>query len=141
MACSFGSFSNSGQHLRKIPGANTASPSINTIRSSWWITNFNSSFALLSKVDGFIHGEVKKLYPDASPPSFKCTHYSETRMQVIYQSPRCMGDVAEGLILGCAAYYQEKITVRRETIDDGSGSSERFLLKRVAGSNATTSEP
>ncbi|MBT6594082.1 MAG: heme NO-binding domain-containing protein [Porticoccaceae bacterium] len=106
-----------------------------------WITNFNSSFALLSKVDGFIHGEVKKLYPDASPPSFKCTHYSETRMQVIYQSPRCMGDVAEGLILGCAAYYQEKITVRRETIDDGSGSSERFLLKRVAGSNATTSEP
>ncbi len=62
-------------------------------------------------------------------------------MQVIYKSPRCMGDVAEGLILGCAAYYQEKIIVRRETIDDDSGSSERFLLQLVVGSNATTSEP
>jgi len=106
-----------------------------------WITNLNSSFALLSKVDGFIHGEVKKLYPDASPPTFKCTHYTDTRMEVIYQSPRCMGDVAEGLILGCAAYYREKIIVRRETLGDGSGSSERFLLKLVSGSNVTTSMP
>jgi hypothetical protein len=39
-----------------------------------------------------------------------------------------MGDVAEGLILGCAAYYGEKIAVRREAIGDGSGSVERFLL-------------
>jgi len=27
-----------------------------------WINNLYSCFALLSKVDGFIHGEVKKLY-------------------------------------------------------------------------------
>jgi hypothetical protein len=39
-----------------------------------------------------------------------------------------MGDVAEGLILGCAAYYGEKVVVKRETLGDGSGSTERFLL-------------
>jgi len=39
-----------------------------------------------------------------------------------------MGDVAEGLILGCAAYYGEKIIIKRETLGDGSGSIERFLL-------------
>ena len=105
-----------------------------------WITDLNSSFALLSKVDGFIHGEVKKLYPDASPPTFKCTHYTDTRMEVIYQSPRFMGDVAEGLILGCAAYYREKIIVRRETLDDAGGSSERFVLQLVPALNVTTSE-
>jgi hypothetical protein len=93
-----------------------------------WITDLNSSFALLHKVDGFIHGEVKKLYPDASPPTFKCTSYTDTSMEVIYQSPRCMGDVAEGLIQGCAAYYGEKIVVRRETINDMTVSSERFML-------------
>ena len=67
-------------------------------------------------------------------------------MEMIYQSPRCMGDVAEGLILGCAAFYREKIIIRRETLGDGSGSSERFLLKLVAGStlpesNVATSTP
>ena len=102
-----------------------------------WITDLNSSFSLLCKVDGFIHVEVKKLYPDASPPSIKCTQYSNTRMEMMYQSPRCMGDVAEGLILGCAAYYREKIMVCRETVDDSGGSSERFLLKLVPSLTAT----
>jgi hypothetical protein len=51
-----------------------------------------------------------------------------------------MGDVAEGLILGCAAYYREKIIVRRETLDDADGSSERFLLQLVPVLNVTTSE-
>lgn len=41
--------------------------------------------------------------------------------------------------MGCAAYYREKIIVRRETVGDGSGSSERFLLKLVSESNVTTS--
>ncbi len=39
-----------------------------------------------------------------------------------------MGDGAEGLILGCAAYFGEKVTVKREILGDGSGSTERFLL-------------
>ena len=97
-----------------------------------WIDGLNSSFALLHKVDGFIHGEVKKLYPDASPPTFKCTDYTDTSMEVIYQSPRCLGAVAEGLIQGCAAYYGEKIFVRRETLGDMSGSTERFLLTLIS---------
>jgi len=105
-----------------------------------WITDLNSSFSLLCKVDGYIHGEVKKLYPDASPPSVKCTQYSETRMEMIYQSPRCMGDVAEGLILGCAAYYQEKITVCRESMGDSHGSSERFLLTLTPSINRAAVE-
>ena len=103
-----------------------------------WIADLDSSFALLYKVDGFIHGEVKKLYPDASPPTFKCTYCNESQMEVIYKSPRCMGDIAEGLILGCAAYYRERIIVRREAIGDTGGSAERFLLKLVPSLNANS---
>jgi len=99
-----------------------------------WIEGLHSSFELLQKVDGFIHGEVKKLYPDASPPEFKCTRYSDNSMELIYQSPRCMGDVAEGLIQGCAAYYGEKLHVQREHIGDLSGSTERFLLTQIVDS-------
>ena len=60
------------------------------------------------------------------------------QMEVIYKSPRCMGDIAEGLILGCAAYYRERKIVRREAIGDTGGSAERFLLKLVPSLNANS---
>jgi hypothetical protein len=82
----------------------------------------------LEKIDSFIHAEVKKLYPGAKPPKFDVNRTSDKAMELLYQSPRCMGNVAEGLILGCAAYYGEKVTVKRGTLRDGSGSMEKFLL-------------
>jgi len=39
-----------------------------------------------------------------------------------------LGDVAEGLIYGCASHYGEKILVRRERLGDMTGSTERFML-------------
>ena len=97
-----------------------------------WIEGLNSSFDMLQKVDGFIHVEVRKLYPDASPPAFKCSRYTDTTMELIYESPRCLGDVAEGLIQGCAAYYGDKLHVQRESLGDKSGSRERFFLTQVS---------
>ncbi|HAZ94610.1 MAG TPA: guanylate cyclase [Porticoccaceae bacterium] len=88
----------------------------------------NSSFELLEKIDWFIHAEVRKLYPGATPPKFECTRLSSTSIELIYKSPRCLGDVAEGLIYGCASHYGEKILVRRERLGDMTGSTERFLL-------------
>lgn len=88
----------------------------------------NSSFELLEKIDWFIHAEVRKLYPGAAPPKFECNLLSPTRMELIYQSPRCLGDIAEGFIYGCAWHYGEKISVRREKMGDLTGSTERFLL-------------
>jgi hypothetical protein len=90
--------------------------------------DLHSSFELLEKIDSFIHAEVKKLYPGARPPKFDVKRTSDKTIELLYQLPRCMGDVAEGLILGCAAYYGEKVVVKRETLGDGSGSTERFLL-------------
>jgi len=97
-----------------------------------WIQGMNSSFDMLQKVDSFIHVEVRKLYPDAAPPDFKCSRYTDTTMELIYESPRCLGDVAEGLIQGCAAYYGEKLHVQRESLGDMSGSRERFFLTQVS---------
>jgi hypothetical protein len=38
-----------------------------------------------------------------------------------YRSPRCLADVAEGLIEGCGKHYAQKLQVRRtHTSDDGS---------------------
>ena len=93
----------------------------------------NSSFDVLEVVDSFIHREVKKLYPGAKPPKFECHKQSDSRLELIYESPRCLGDVAEGLIQGCAAYYGEEILVKRERLGDMTGSSERFIINLQSG--------
>ena len=90
----------------------------------------DSSFALLEKVDTFIHEELKTLYPGARPPKVECTSVDEHRLELVYQSPRYLGDVAEGLIQGCAAYYGEKITIKRERLGDKSGAIERFIITK-----------
>lgn len=92
----------------------------------------SSSFELLEKIDWFIHVEVRKLYPGATPPKFEYKKLSATSIELIYKSPRCLGDVAEGLIYGCASHYGEKISVHREKLGDMSGSTERFLLTLTA---------
>jgi hypothetical protein len=53
-------------------------------------------------------------------------------MALEYQSPRCLGDAAEGLIRGCAAYFKEELQIDREAANDGS--KEYFLLTRVESS-------
>ena len=93
-------------------------------------TGLDSSFSLLEKVDSFIHQEVKLLYPGARPPKFDYHRVNDDTIELLYQSPRCMCDVAEGLIQGCAAYYGEKIGVKRERLGDKSGALERFTITR-----------
>jgi len=93
-----------------------------------------TAFALLSSVEGYIHVEVKKLYPDAELPSIVCAPEGPDKMVVTYRSPRRLADLAEGLITACAEHYQERIALAREDISDGKGEVVRFTLSRVDAS-------
>ncbi len=86
------------------------------------------AFALLSRLESHIHPEVRKLYPDAEVPSFAATTEARS-LRLVYRSPRGFADLAQGLIEGCAAWYDEPLTIRREDLDDGA---TRFLLERRA---------
>ena len=101
-----------------------------------WLQGIDSAFNLLEKLDGLIHVEVKKLYPDAKPPDFECRRIDDSQLEMIYHSPRGMGDVAEGLILGCAAYFSQSISVKREDIGEKKGQTERFLLTLLTDGSA-----
>ena len=75
-----------------------------------------SSFDLLQKVQSFIHVEVCKLYPDASPPQVHCELMDAHRMQVHYRSYRPFAALALGLIRGVAAHYGEKVAIKQESV-------------------------
>jgi hypothetical protein len=91
-----------------------------------------SAFDFLMNIEGCIHAEVKKLYPDAELPTFECRPTAHDRMDMIYRSSRPFADLAEGLIMGCAEHFGEQITIRREPLPGHDGRGVRFSLARAA---------
>lgn len=101
-----------------------------------FFSGVNDCFDFLEKIEGYIHKEVLKLYPDAELPQFSHNRRSPDLLELVYRSPRQMGDFAEGLIEGCADHFKEKVTIEKQQILPGDGSEIRFLIRRrVTGTN------
>jgi hypothetical protein len=83
----------------------------------------------LERIESVVHAEVLKLYPDAELPRFETTREGADVLQMIYRSPRRMGDLAAGLIEGCVAHYGGGVDVARRAIGDGV---DEFILRRQA---------
>ncbi|MDA9859263.1 heme NO-binding domain-containing protein [Rubripirellula sp.] len=90
----------------------------------------SDSFSLVSSIDNHIHIEVRKLYPDADLPKFSHERIDNDNLVLTYTSDRGFADVAEGLLMGCFAYFKEEIEIDREDLGGGTGKHVRFHLKR-----------
>jgi len=50
-------------------------------------------------------------------------------MKMIYRSPRCLGDFAEGLMQGCFVHFGDTVLVKRE--DEHEGKVVKFELQKT----------
>jgi hypothetical protein len=96
-----------------------------------FFTGVASAFDFLTNLNGMIHVEVRKLYPDAELPRFEVLERSASRMVLVYQSARHFADLAEGLIIGCAEHFRERLAIGRENLAADAGSRVRFTLERA----------
>ena len=87
-------------------------------------------FDLLIDIELLIHTQVRKLYPEANPPRFNGERIDEDTMRLTYRSHRSMGDVAEGLMHGCADYFDERFEIEQTEISE-DGQTVQFLIKKV----------
>jgi len=78
--------------------------------------NYHDAFDLLSHIEGTIHAEVLKLYPDAELPVIEIKEQTKDHMVMLYKSQRKMSDFAEGLIYACLKYYNENAIVLKENL-------------------------
>ena len=90
----------------------------------------NSTFEFINQVEDYIHIEVNKLYDDAKPPQFIFISQTESEMVLDYISARCFSHVCFGLIQGCAAYYDEKVEVQMQPVQE-DGSQVRFTIRMI----------
>ena len=97
---------------------------------SLFFVNVSNALDFLHGIEDVIHAEVKKLYPDAQLPRFITEEYSNQKLVLVYQSNRHFEDLAEGLIIGCIKYFNEKIHISREEIYINNIKQERFTLVR-----------
>lgn len=85
-------------------------------------------FDVLVGIETVIHTEVRKIYPDAELPSFDVSVPAGGALQLDYHSPRCMDDVAHGLIDGCIAHFSVPVTLTRRPLGPTQADGTRFTL-------------
>jgi hypothetical protein len=88
-----------------------------------------TSFQFLLKLDNYIHVEVRKLYQNVDLPVFNAELIDDNQLRLLYQSEKKMGDVAEGLIKGCANFFGEIIDIKRKEIYE-DGSEVEFIITK-----------
>ncbi|MGJ8597552.1 heme NO-binding domain-containing protein [Sulfitobacter sp.] len=71
------------------------------------------SFSLLEAVDGEIHVEVKKLYPEAELPVFAAERLSDNHLSLTYSSPRPLVEFCHGMIEASLKRYGETAEIGR----------------------------
>jgi hypothetical protein len=84
-----------------------------------------SSRTVLMDLNGIIHPEVMKLYPDATVPWFGVTDLGET-MEIVYRSERSLGPLAEGLVQGAGDHFGELVEVLE---GDDRGTECHFVIR------------
>jgi PAS domain S-box-containing protein len=99
-----------------------------------------STMTFVPKVENYIHHEVRKLYPDATLPSFVIEEEGSERLVFVYQSPRPLSDMAEGMLLGCVDHFGEDIELHRQDLPatDGGGRARFTLVRHVPGATESS---
>ena len=87
-------------------------------------------YEFLDTIDSKIHVDVRKLYPEAELPSINCRQISDREFELLYESGKAMGDLAEGLIASTIEYYGENISLNREDLSSGNAQCVRFTLRK-----------
>ncbi len=83
------------------------------------------SMEMLEAIDGQVHVEVRKLYPDAELPHFHTQRISDDHLKMVYTSPRPLEDFCHGLIEACVNRFGEKANIEA-TKDNAPENSTVF---------------
>lgn len=84
---------------------------------------------MLEAIEGEVHVEVRKLYPDAELPRFETERTDAGRLKMRYVSERPLVDFCEGLIRACAEHFGAPVTVTVDRVGPGEAVFDVALLQ------------
>ncbi|MBC7728192.1 MAG: heme NO-binding domain-containing protein [Microbacteriaceae bacterium] len=89
-------------------------------------------FDFVASIHDEIHVEVRKLYDQAALPSFTVLSRDDRELRLLYQSPRAMEQLAQGLLEQAAVHYGEPCDIRHAPHDGPQGAGVLFTLVKRA---------
>lgn len=87
---------------------------------------------LLENTESAIHRTVRLKNPNASPPALTVKRLSEDEVEIIYRSPRKLCRLAQGIIVGIGARYDQQLEVREPTCMKQGAEFCTFRIRLVA---------
>ena len=85
-------------------------------------------FDFVASIHTEIHVEVHKLYENANLPRFTVLQRDEQTLRMLYQSPRAMELLAQGLLEQAAVHYDEPCDISHAPYDGAEGPGVLFTL-------------
>lgn len=102
-----------------------------TQRYGHFFADAGGAIAFLSRIEDYIHVEVRKLYPDAELPSFQYPACPAGELVMDYRSPRPMAAFAEGLVRATIRHFGQPLELLVEDLSAGAGTGARFTLRPI----------
>ena len=91
----------------------------------------DNAYDFLMQIEGHVHAEVLKLYPEAELPTFDTQLVDKDTLAMTYRSRRPFADVALGLMQGCVAHFHEDILISEMEMPPHDRTHVQFTLKRA----------
>ncbi len=89
------------------------------------------AFAFLLGLEGRIHTEVRKLWPQARPPLFEPIVTAQG-MDLRYSSRRGLARLARGLLDASFDHHGPAVVIEEIDLSDGAGTQVMFRVQRIA---------
>lgn len=86
---------------------------------------------MLDAIEGEVHVEVRKLYPNVELPTFHTERPTDGQLRMDYQSERPLIDFCHGLIKACVAHFSDPARVDLVRRSDDNGFSATFLVTKT----------
>ncbi len=94
------------------------------------LEKYTNPLDLLASIEGHIHVEVRKIYPDAELPTFEVLEKTDDTLTMIYKSSRSMHYFGLGLMKQTFAHFNTEASIDMEKIKD-DGTEVKFTIKTV----------
>lgn len=93
--------------------------------------NVDSYSDFLISIEGYIHKTVRRIYPEANPPSVPVEKLADGRLKLVYSSHRPFASLAKQLVISCADHFETKIDIKTVSMSD-DGMDAEFLVEIMA---------
>ena len=93
------------------------------------IESYTDPIEMLASIEGHIHVEVRKIYPDAELPSFEVLEKTKNSIVMIYKSSRAMHHFGLGLMNKTFEHFNSSATIELEMIKE-DGTIVKFVVNK-----------